>query len=364
MDLEQPIIAALSFDATTELVVEATTELATRMGTGIVPVHAISYPFLANEAARTAAVGNKREMAIRWFANAISNKIPVAEPVITDDSAAELIVRTARLTRAQMVVMGGGQPETVARWLIGSTADRVTRTSPSPVFVARGTMPKNGGRIVCPVDGSPASGLGFTLALRLARLFRAPLRVVTVVHPDHPLVFGAKVLEAGADRLEAVARAEVEQMVAGHDTHGVDVEVDVLSGRPADQVLDDVHDAHLLVVGSRGFEMLLPGTVGGVTEKMVRGAWCSVVTVRDRDPDAVARERHITHVAELKTRAGRAVGDERYDDAEWLLREAIDEAPANAALHEALADVLDATGQTNDAEQRRKLAGFIRRSLG
>jgi nucleotide-binding universal stress UspA family protein len=288
----------------------------------------------------------------------------VAEPFIEEGDAAETVRRVAASVGAQMVVVGGGETETVVRWLLGNTAERIVRGSRQPVWIARGTMPGPGRRIVCPIDLSPQSRSGFLVALRMARLFDAPLRLVTVIPPERHTVYGAEELDRGADRLEEEARRAMRDMVAAHDTAGVQVEMVVLAGRPVSQVLDGSHDAHLLVIGSSGFDMLLPGTFGGTAEKILRGSWASVVAVRDSDPDRAQRESRIRHVAALKREAQEAMQADNPGRAELLLRSALDDADGNPALHEALAESLKAQGRDAEAADHRHVAAEIRRSIG
>lgn len=362
MDIDNPVIAAVGLDATTFEVVRAATELARRVGAPIVPVHALPPRLRLKKVDES--ISAAREQIVAHFAPAVDEGITVVEPVIAREEPAALVVRTASMTGAQLIVVGGGEPETVKRWLLGSVAERVVHSARSPVFVARGTLPGSERPVVCPVDLSPQSHLGFTLALRMARLFDAPLRVVTVIPPDRPLWFGGAELDHSADRIAAKTREEMDTMIAAHDTAGVDLAVEVMGGRPVAQILDAASDAHLVVIGSGGFDYLLPGTFGSTTEKVLRGAWSSVLAVRDADPDKDARERHLRHVASLRRDAEARVESGDFEGAVVRARAALNEAPGHAGLYDLLGRALAGAGRSDDAATMKKLAQMVRDSLG
>jgi len=356
-----PILAAIALDSVIGDVVEAATQLARRADAPILPVHAVpSRLFKRAETQQKEA----REQILAYFAPAIDEGLTVIEPVLEQGDPAELVLRTASLAGAQLIVAGGGEPATVRRWLAGNVAERIVRHARQPVFVARGTLPGGEQGIVCPVDLSPQSTLGYQLALRMARLFDAPLKVVTVIPSDGVLFFGGEELEHTADRIEEKVQEEVDRLVAGHDDTGVKLEIEVLAGRPVSRILEVANDAHLVVLGSSSFDHLLPSTFGGTTEKIFRGAWASVVTIRDADPDRAEREAHLTHVAALRREAEKMLEAGRFHSGVNLARAAVDEAPGNAALHELLARGYDAVGDATLANDQREVAKMIRESLG
>jgi len=360
-DLESaPIVTAVGLDLPTADVVEAAFRLSQLTGGPIIPVHALPIRSGSDEGNAMAA----RRQILAHFAPAIDQGVTVIEPVIEPWDPAELVLRAASTTGAQMIVVGGGQAQTIKQWLVGSVTERIVRHSRRPVFVARGTFPGPDRPIVCPVDLSPQSHLAFQLGLRMARLFRAPYRVVTVIPAGGALFYGEERLDHAADRVEDRVRETLAQLVAGHDDSGVQLELNVVGGRPVSGILDASRDAHLVVLGSSSFDHLLPATFGGVAEKVFRAAGASVITVRDVDPLVEAREAFVSHVASLRGDAERLLEQGDVRAAIERGRDAVQAAPGNAALHELLARSYEAAGDDVLAQTYHDNAKAIRSSLG
>jgi nucleotide-binding universal stress UspA family protein len=357
-----PIVAAVALDLPTADVVEAATRLSRLTGAPILPVHALPTGRLHHVDPGDAQ--RARDALLAYFAPAIDEGSTVIEPVVEAWEPAELVLRCASTSGAQMIVVGGGQPHTIRQWFAGSTAERIVRHSRRPVFVARGTFPADEAPIVCPVDLSPQSHLAFQLGLRMARLFKAPYRVITVIPSEGALYYGGKRLDRAADRIEDQVREALQKLVAGHDDTGVNVQLEVLGGRPVSRILDATRDAHLVVLGSNSFDRLLPATFGGVSEKIFRGTWASVLTVRDVDPLVEAREALISHVAVLRGEAEKLLEQGQAEAAVERARDAVEGAPGNAALHELLARAYQATGNGELAKTHQATAKAIRNSLG
>jgi nucleotide-binding universal stress UspA family protein len=77
----------------------------------------------------------EREMA-RLVRRAKKSGIRVAATMVTGDPSAQ-IVRTARSTRADLIVIGTHGRRGVSKFLLGSVAERVIATAPCPVLTVR-----------------------------------------------------------------------------------------------------------------------------------------------------------------------------------------------------------------------------------
>jgi len=362
MDIRQPVVLALPLDETTADLVDAGARLARALETQLVTVHATS-PGPARQAFRDEEIAHARVQLQVWLTGPAGQGLPVAEPVVEAEDPATLVLRIAHLTGAQMIVAGHGRGTTVQEWLLGSVVDRLARHAHCPVFIARGTMPGPGKPIACAVDGSPHSRTGLFAAVRMARLFSAPLRVVTAVHAVHSVRIHAEQLDAKAEEMEATARKEAEELLASIDTSGLEVSLDVRAGRPARVILDASRDAHLLVIASRSFDHLVPMSTTDVAERVVRHSRCSVLALRDDADNHEGRERALHHVVELRAaaRTRRERGD--HAGAAEALRIATTLAPAHAALEDELAEALDAAGKPAEAGHHREIASMIRDRL-
>ena len=181
---------------------------------------------------------------------------------------------------ADLVVLGPhrGEGETV---YLGSTADRVIRTSEVPCLVVRGKLPLPLRRIGVPTDLSgPARG-----ALEVALAWVRALGGEAGVHVFHVgwSVEGAADPQGEEDERLARLRREVDDVVEDAGGTGGAVvstavlwgnnEAEVVAMHAADEALD------LLVMGTHGYGGIRRTLVGSVASSVARRAPCSVLLV-------------------------------------------------------------------------------------
>lgn len=358
---DRPILVAIALDHESDDVLRIAADICDRTDAPMLPVHAIPRWPLESDARAEERIATARAALLTHLATPASAGITVLEPVIQRGAPAEVTVEAAQRANAQMIVTGGGGPATIRRWVLGSTAEAICGQALVPVWMARGGAPV-GRPILCPTNLSPQSRVGFTLALRLARLFQSKLIVLTVLE-EHGTLVGAKALAERTAEQEATGRKQLETFLNAHDLEGVEVEQRVVIGPPAQRIVEAAEEAALLVIGSRGFGLLRPTALGGITEKAIRFSRASVCTVRDPDPAREKRERSLRQLAKLKTKADALMAEGNATEALPLLQLAAARAPANAALQDALAQALAALGRLEEAEARRHLAKIIRESF-
>lgn len=139
-------------------------------------------------------------------------------------------------------------------------------------------------RIVVGFDGSEGARRALEWAIGEADLRGAPLTVVTAV--PIPLTLGPAAApvagiadEETLHETEALTRAAVEKAAVGHD---VEFSVRVVSGVPAEELLNASQDAELLVVGSRGHGGFTRLLLGSVSSQVAHHATCAIVIVPER----------------------------------------------------------------------------------
>ncbi len=136
--------------------------------------------------------------------------------------------------------------------------------------------------IIVGIDGSSHSQVALDWALREAKLRRAPLSVLTVVHLSavggHGMVVFPSseevVAEAREAATEAAAKAAARLGEAAPSTR-----VQAVVGQPAEVLVDASQDADLLVLGSRGTGGFTRLTMGSVSSQVSHHAHCPVVIV-------------------------------------------------------------------------------------
>ncbi|MBX3269396.1 MAG: universal stress protein [Sandaracinaceae bacterium] len=362
MSFTRPILVALPLDHETGDILATARELSRRLAAPLLPVHALGWRPIETDAGRIERTGAVRDQLEAHLAPLLDEGVLVLEPVIERGPPDELVLDVAGSHNAQLIVTGGGGPPTVRRWVIGSVAERIVRGAHVPVWLARGVVP-SGAVVLCPVDMSPQSRVGLVAALRMARHFDAKLVVLCVLPESDGFFVDEDVLLSRLEHDEAKARAELERFVAASDPSGVDVELRVTIGKPADRIVEASDEARLIVVASRGFDLLKPGAIGSVIERVLRNSRCSALTLRDLDEGRERRERSLARLAELTGKAREHLDAGAAERALPLLQMAASRAPANAAIQELLAEALEAVGRTEEADGRRKLAAMIRENF-
>ena len=137
--------------------------------------------------------------------------------------------------------------------------------------------------ILCPIDFSEYSRRALDHAVAIARWYDSAITVLHVYSstPIAAYAPGSPVLES-----TALTPADIEQLTAhtrrfvdAADVGDIPVEVVIVEGNIAAEILSRARQTGLLVIGTHGrsgFDRLV---LGSVTEKMLRKAACPVLTV-------------------------------------------------------------------------------------
>lgn len=148
--------------------------------------------------------------------------------------------------------------------------------------------------LLVPVDGSQGAEAAARYAGKLARGLGLPVQLL-FVFPATPMeLFGMPAETTTAEQMryfapdkfaelrERTAEQVLEKARAVLDGAGLEVSEKVLSGRPAEAIMDyarEVPGAHI-VMGRRGLSRLREMLVGSVSQSVVHGAHCPVTLVR------------------------------------------------------------------------------------
>ncbi len=142
--------------------------------------------------------------------------------------------------------------------------------------------------ILVPTDFSPFADAALKRAVDMAEQHQAKLFLLHVVDEkvqqcaadyclsaDVMASLEADILKQAGEKLKKEAEAIAAEQK-------VDIVFDLQKGNPADVILKEQKDkeADLIVIASHGRTGLSRYLIGGVTDKVVRGASCSVVVVK------------------------------------------------------------------------------------
>lgn len=209
-------------------------------------------------------------------------------------SAAAVILDYAADHDVDLVVMGTHGRRGLRRFVMGSVAEEVIRFASSAVLSVRKPAEAAGKdepeagrprRILAPIDFSAHSRTAFVHARELAAAFDAELLLLHVVHeivyPDFYFPGSAAAsLDSQHLRQEAVRR--LEMLLEEGEGPPVKVEVAATVGPAAQEIVRFTREreADLIVIASHGLTGILEVLLGSVTERVVRLAPCSVLTLK------------------------------------------------------------------------------------
>jgi len=211
------------------------------------------------------------------------------ESILVRGRPGSVIVDQARAMGADLIVVGH---RGMGRWesmLLGSVSAEVVDHAPCPVLVARDDQL---GPIVLADDGSCHARTAECVVLQWPMFRGLPVTVVTVSEDGFPHVAAvAPMLYSDTmTAYEASSAAERDARQAACDAAakrlrdgGFDATAEVREGDAAQQIIASarVHDAGIIVVGTRGQTGLRRLVLGSVARNVLLHASCSVLVVRE-----------------------------------------------------------------------------------
>jgi nucleotide-binding universal stress UspA family protein len=220
---------------------------------------------------------------------------------IPEGDAAEGILDVAEASGADVVVMTTHGRSGVARWALGSVAERVIHNANLPVWLVREntriTPPDEIQRILVPLDGSAMAEMALEQAQQFARQTGAELLLLRIIpEPDdinRRMIFAT---DSSAQTALAKWRNHAEQYLDAiaqeHLAIGIKWQTVVTSGAPVRSMLDTILteqvDCIVMATHARlGIDRLLHGSVAA---EVLRQAQCPLLLVHATEPAAMEKE--------------------------------------------------------------------------
>ena len=201
--------------------------------------------------------------------------------------ADEEIVNAAQESHAHMIVMATHGRSGLRRWTLGSVADKVVRTSRTPVLLVRATedikQEWNIRRIVVPLDGSHEARQALPLACELAERTRASLLFVRVLTPTLDLDIAWGAMAPGFDvQQRNHALQELQILANEYRAQGFHITPIVKFGYPAEEIITTAthHNADLIVMATHGYSGLQRLVLGSVADKVLHATSTPLLLVR------------------------------------------------------------------------------------
>ena len=213
------------------------------------------------------------------------------EGVVTVGEPASAILQEAQQRQADLVVMSTHGRSGIGRWIYGSVADNVMRSSHLPVLLVsahcHSVWPTDRRpRILVPLDGSDVARGAITAAADLADAVQGDLLLVQVVEL-HPPMYGDPSAYAVIDPTLELdeARGHLESVAAGLRSQGRSVQVTDAVGAAVTSIADiaDKRAVDVIAMSTRGSGGLTRLIMGSVATGIVQRATTPVLVVRPTD---------------------------------------------------------------------------------
>ena len=206
------------------------------------------------------------------------------ETAVRLGNPAEEILEQTMARQAEVIVMSTHGRSGLARWALGSVAERVARAAPVPVLLMPGMPVSASGntsepplpspsRILVPLDGSATAEAALQPAIDLARLLEAEVRLLYVFIPrfeEQSVLEHQRSWDAGRRRVHQVERYLMRKADEVKRA-GVNGRWALGYGMPASQIISDAreHQVGLIVMTTQGRGGLGRWRLGRVAEEVI-----------------------------------------------------------------------------------------------
>jgi nucleotide-binding universal stress UspA family protein len=213
---------------------------------------------------------------------------------------APVIATAAEAWGADVIVVGPHGGATPGWSRLGSTAERLVRTSPVPILLVTGEPAAPVRHLLVPVDDVDLTIAVLEWSRMLAERDARSVKLMHVLDRRSREPYAPPFAPPGGDAsaAEDPSPAQVEDAatawLAGLARELPDrarVDLLVATGAPGGEILAAAKHtaADLIVMGRRGRGRALPGVAGSTVSAVLRGATCPVLVVVDA-PDAILEE--------------------------------------------------------------------------
>lgn len=202
--------------------------------------------------------------------------------VVSSGEAAALIAETAQGLGADLLVVGAHRKSALRDFFVGTTLERLVRSSHLPVLRVNGPVVREYGRALLALDLSSTSREALRQAGRLGLLDKQDFDAVSVIEPPASGV----VLEAsiGSRLFESQQANTREQAFAQLREEGVELpeaRLWVKTGLPEQVIGEVLHQsgAELLVLGTHARKGISRVVLGSVASRLLATLDCDALTV-------------------------------------------------------------------------------------
>jgi nucleotide-binding universal stress UspA family protein len=254
--------------------------------------HLLPAPDVIEAEAREYAATRLHEVATLLSPEAPRCEFRVGKPY-------EEVVKVAGETAADLVVIGPHGDRPRPSKFLGTTAERIVRTSPVPVLVATNPPAGHPRNMLVPVDDHSITPTLLERTRELATDFDAD---VTLLHVWSNAVYShVASMSYAAKANEADARADIATELRDAGLHwlkeiartGINrerVTATVTHGKAGDETLRAASSMHadLIVLGRRGTGLVAPALLGSTVGTVLHGSPCPVLVITEPTDESAA----------------------------------------------------------------------------
>lgn len=201
------------------------------------------------------------------------------------------VVRHAKHHSADLIVIGTHGYGAVARFFLGSVADRVVHEAHCPVIVIKAPkqkpkhvkkLAKPFSRILFPTDFSETANRALKQAIAMTEDLDAELFVLHVVDDSVITTHVAEERKIILDELRKHALKQMQTELPAELVENFETIAAVKRGEPGKQIASyaETHGCDLIVLGTHGRTGVERALIGSIADKVVRLAKCPVMLVR------------------------------------------------------------------------------------
>jgi nucleotide-binding universal stress UspA family protein len=214
----------------------------------------------------------------------------VSRYLLSGSPAAEIVGHSSR-HNADLIVVGTHGHGAVARFFLGSVADRVLHEAKCPVIVTKEpkAKPKHVKkqakpftRILFPTDFSETAGRALKAAIAMTEDLDAELFVLHVVDDSLITTHVTEERKVILDDLRTHALKQMHDQLPPDLLQNFDTIGAVKRGEPGKQIASyaETHACDLIVMGTHGRTGIERALIGSIADKVTRLAKCPVMLVR------------------------------------------------------------------------------------
>lgn len=303
------IIVAVDFSAASYAALDRAVVIARAVGATVTLLHVIEDGATAGSigySPDTVVVGDTidpQAMAERLHVIAQS-KIPsdrLGQSLVSAGPAGPTIAAIAQQRTADLIVVATRGHSSLARALLGSTADYLVREGLIPVLTVPARHDAAGAgavsfagpikQILIPMDLSEPSLKSFAYGVSLARRLNATVMLAHVV--PHLTIPRGEPMQESQLNLRAAEAAEMKltEISRGAIAHDVAISTTIATGEAVEEInrLAVELSSDLIVIATHGTGGVERALLGSTAEKILHHAPCSVLVVRRPEPHDTSR---------------------------------------------------------------------------